>query len=306
MCNNMFDMLMALQPRDSGGGDGDGADNLSPMAIAESMCNDILDDVREIKFPVEDISRGLSDEEKGPYQFVFLQECTVMGALTGEMCRSLFELQKGFKGELTMSDRMESLLDSLYMEKIPPTWAKLAFPSVRGLVSWLANLKVRCAQLDEWVADPASVPKVVDVSLFFNPQSYLTAIKQKTCQEQMLELDKLQVFTDVTKRGPKQIEATSRDGAYVTGMFLEGARWDMNSNCLEESKPKEMFCSMPVINAKAGLATDSEKGVYMCPTYCTPMRRPNFVFAAQLRTKFPAGKWVLAGVALILDIGYTL
>ena len=43
-----------------------------------------------------------------------------MGALTGEMLRSLLELQLGFKGELTMSAPMEALMNSLYMEKIPP------------------------------------------------------------------------------------------------------------------------------------------------------------------------------------------
>ena len=42
---------------------------------------------------------------------------------------SLLELQLGFKGELTMSAPMEALMNSLYMEKIPPYWAKLAFPS---------------------------------------------------------------------------------------------------------------------------------------------------------------------------------
>merc|ERR1719238_1862703 len=138
----MFDLLMQLQPRDSGGGD-DAGDALSPMAIAEQMCNDILDEVRDIKFPVEDIQRSLSDEEKGPYQFVFLQECTYMGALTGEMIRSLLELQLGFKGELTMSAPMEDLMNSLYMEKIPTWWGKLGFPSTRPLASWLGNLKER-------------------------------------------------------------------------------------------------------------------------------------------------------------------
>jgi dynein heavy chain len=177
-CNQMFDTLMQLQPRDTGGGDEGGGDTLSPMAIAEAMCNDILDVVRDIKFPVEDIQRSLSDEEKGPYQFVFLQECTYMGALTGEMIRSLLELQLGFKGELTMSAPMEALLNSLYMEKIPPYWSKLAFPSTRPLATWITNLADRCAQLDEWCNDPVVIPKVVDVSKLFNPQSYLTAVKQ--------------------------------------------------------------------------------------------------------------------------------
>ena len=37
------------------------------------------------------------------------------------------------------------------------------------------------------------------------------------------------------------------------------------------------------------------RNIYICPTYCVPTRRPYFVFAAQLRTKAPADKWVLAG-----------
>lgn len=117
----------------------------------------------------------------------------------------------------------------------------------------------------------------------------------------------MQVYTDVTKRDVRQVDSVPREGAYVTGMYLEGARWDTNSNSLEDSKPKEMFTRMPVVNCKAGPATDREdKNIYHCPTYCVPTRRPYYVFAAQLRTKVPAAKWVLAGVALILDIGYNL
>jgi dynein heavy chain len=246
----------------------------------------------------------MSDEEKGPYQFVFLQECDYMNVLVGEMVRSLGELQLGFKGELQMSEKMEALSQALYMETIPPNWMKYSFPTTRPLQSWLLNLKARCEQLSDWINDPLNIPKVVDISKFFNPMSFLTAIKQLCCQQQQLELDKLETFTDVTKREPKQVDALAREGCYVTGMYLEGARWDVNATCMEDSKPKEMFCKMPVINCKAGLASDrEEKNIYICPTYCTPGRRPNFVFAAQLRTKYPPQKWVLGGVALILDIG---
>jgi dynein heavy chain len=100
------------------------------------------------------------------------------------------------------------------------------------------------------------------------------------------------------------VDSPSRDGAFVTGMFLEGARWDTATGLLDDSKPKEMFVQMPVINCRAGLMSDKEdKNVYLCPTYCVPTRRPHFVFVAQLRTKQPAAKWVLGGVAMILDIG---
>jgi dynein heavy chain len=167
------------------------------------------------------------------------------------------------------------------------------------------SLKERCAQLEEWTSDPVTIPKVVDLSKLFNPQSFLTAIKQLCCQQQMMELDKLVVLTEVTKREKSQVDAPAREGAFVTGLYLEGARWDVATNCLEESRPKEMFCPMPVIHCKAGLEEDLKdvKNMYICPTYATTKRRPNYVFSAQLKTKANPSKWVLAGVAMILDIG---
>jgi len=313
-CHKIFGLLQTLQPK---GGPAspteEAADEhgvkMSPMRFAEEMCTEILDEVRQVIFAVEDTSRSLTDEEKGPYQFVFLQECDCMNGLVYEMVRGLNELQEGFKGELTMSEQMEQLAEALYSETLPTWWVKLGFPSTRPLRSWLTNLKDRCAQLEDWITDPLVIPKVVDVSKLFNPQSFLTAIKQLCCQQQQgMELDKLHVFTEVTKRiDPKSVDSAAREGAYVTGMYLEGARWDLNSNCLDDSRPKEMFTRMPVINCKAGLVPDKEdKNMYMCPTYCSVTRRPHFVFVAQLRTKQPAAKWVLAGVALILDIGYNI
>jgi len=301
LCDKTFDILQML----GGGGEETGdADSMSPMAIAEATCAEILEEIIEKKFATDDVSRSMSEEEKGPYQFVFLQECEYMNGLVYEMVRGLKELQLGFKGELTMSEVMEDLANCLFSEKLPRWWVQLGFASTRPLKSWRVNLQDRCSQLEDWINDPLNIPKVVDISRLFNPQSFLTAIKQLTCQQQGLELDKLAVYTDVTKKEAKQVDAHSKDGAFVTGMFLEGARWDGTTNSLEDSRPKEMFTAMPVINCKAGPVTDKvDKNLYVCPTYCVPTRRPYFVFPAQLRTKVLADKWVLAGVAMILDIG---
>jgi dynein heavy chain len=302
-CAKTFELLMTLGAGGSSGGGGD-EDAASPMAVAEALCAEILEEVQEKNFATEDVSRAMSDEEKGPFQFVFLQECDYMNGLIYEMVRGLQELTLGFRGELTMSPQMEQIADSLFMEKLPYWWVQLGFASTRPLKSWRLNLGERCVQLDEWINDPLNIMKVVDISKLFNPQSFLTAIKQLCCQSQGLELDKLQVFTEVTKKEPKQVTEKSKDGAFVSGMFLEGARWEPAAMSLEDSRPKEMFVCMPVINCKAGPMLDKvEKNTYICPTYCVPTRRPYFVFAAQLRTKATADKWTMAGVAMILDIG---
>lgn len=46
------------------------------------------------------------------------------------------------------------------------------------------------------------------------------------------------------------ISAAPREGAYVHGMFMEGARWDTQSGIIVESRLKELFPAMPVINVR--------------------------------------------------------
>ena len=52
---------------------------------------------------------------------------------------------------------------------------------------------------------------------------------------------------EVTKKSPEQIEAPSREGAFIHGLTLEGARWDDKTGQLEDSRPKELLCPMPVM-----------------------------------------------------------
>jgi dynein heavy chain len=109
--------------------------------------------------------------------------------------------------------------------------------------------------------------------------------------------------TQITGMGQNISFGLAREGAYIIGLKLQGARWDNSGQILEKSKPKEMFCPMPVICVR-GLAADKVdmNGFYSCPCYKTEFRGPTFVFCAQLRTKSPTAKWVLAGVALLMDV----
>jgi len=297
--NRILSTILELQPRD--GGSGEGA--LSPDEISAQLCQEILDKFGEKSFDTEEIARSL--EDVGPYQNVFMQEMDVSNKLLVEMARSLKELQLGFAGELTMSDAMDSLKAFLFLEKIPNNWAKISWPTLRNLPSWLTDFMSRIIQLEEWQNNPADIPKVTWISGLTNPQSFLTAICQVTAQKNSWELDKLVTWTEVSKRVEiSEVEGVSRDGAYITGLYLQGARWDTGAQNLDKSKPKEMFSKMPIINVKA-LAIDKvdvSQGIYVCPSYKTERRGNTYVFCAQLKTKYPAGKWVLSGVALIMDV----
>ena len=273
----------------------------SKQTVAEGQLQDILENHRDAQFDIDAILSLL--DEPGPYHTVFLQECELMNGLIQVMLATLEELDLGFKGELTMGDHMEKLQDALYLDRVPQVWLKVAYPSIRGLTTWLSNLKGRLEQLREWTNGPTDIPPVTWLSGLFNPTSFLTAVMQTTAQAQSLELDKLRVATEVTKRmDPSEFSTHSRDGAYVYGLALEGARWSMQGAVLEASAAGEMTCAMPVINCKAAPADKAESNVYECPCYMILRRGPTYVFSAPLKTKAPSAKWVLAGTALIMDV----
>jgi len=171
----------------------------------------------------------------------------------------------------------------------------------------LDNLKARLEQLNAWKDDPVNIPKVTFLNRLFNPESFLAAIKQVYSGEKQLELNKLTVQTDVLKKIYWEPDLPPiKEGAYVFGFQVEGARWDTAVGQLDESFPKKPFSVMPVVNCRAALIQTDVKGkdtgVYQCPAYKTESRGNTYVFTAQLKTKLPPAKWVIAGVAIILDV----
>jgi len=167
----------------------------------------------------------------------------------------------------------------------------------------MENLLQRAFQLQAWVEEPVNIPLVVNVALLFNPQSFLTAIMQANAQKTHSELDKLVIQTDV--KAKFEVADHARDGAYITGLFVEGARWNLAAGQLEECGPRDINYPMPIINCRAIPRDKEEKnGVFKCPVYRTTRRGPTLVFMASLRTppKFPSSKWILAGVCMLMEI----
>lgn len=175
------------------------------------------------------------------------------------------------------------------------------------------NLDKRCGQLEEWTRSPDEDMKLVYINRLFNPQSYLTAIRQVKGSMESLELNKLEIKTEIMNKAAEEIDSVppKRDGAQIFGMFVEGARYDFNTRQLEDSMPKQMFSLVPVIWARAFLIQEGkvrkfgwshDRSVYICPVYKTVFRLRQFVFEAQFPTKKDPRKWVLAGVACILDV----
>lgn len=266
------------------------------------VLDELLEQMPEL-FALGELEERLLEGERTPYASAFLQECERMNLLLFEMGRSLLELDSGLKGDLSISEAMEGLMRALYDDRVPASWASRAWPSMRPLGSWLADMLQRQRQLAEWTA-AMTTPKVTWISGLFNPQAFLTAVMQVTARKNEWPLDKLATVVEVSKKmGPDEVDGATRDGAYIHGLYVEGARWDVGGGTLEEAVIKQLYPPMPVVLVKAATQDKMDaRDIYPCPVYMTQQRGPTFVFTAGLKTKASATKWVLAGVALILDV----
>ncbi|ERL83802.1 hypothetical protein D910_01050 [Dendroctonus ponderosae] len=293
---NMFRTIFEMQPRDSSAAAGSG---MSREDKVRSTLEEIYDKLPE-EFPVQEMMAKV--EERTPYIIVAFQECERMNTLTREMKRSLKELDLGLKGELTITSDMEVLEEALFMDAVPESWSVKAYPSLLPLGQWVGDLSLRIKELEGWTTD-FSMPAAVWLGGFFNPQSFLTAIMQQTARKNEWPLDKMCLMTDVTKKQKEDFNSAPREGAYVHGLFMEGARWDIQLNSISDSKLKELFPVVPVIFIKA-ITQDKQdlRNMYDCPVYKTRMRGPTFVWTFNLKTKDKASKWTLAGVAILLQV----
>lgn len=161
----------------------------------------------------------------------------------------------------------------------------------------------------------------------FNPTAYLTAVMQVTARASGLPLDKMTTETHITTmRDPTLPSSYPVDGAFVHGLFIEGARWPVGEEIAEtetigttevggtlvDSKLKDLLPELPVIYVKAvQVQPDWEPSavgylrhkpdVYECPVYLTSMRGPTYIFLATMKTADHVSKWVLTGTAMLMQ-----
>ena len=197
-------------------------------------------------------------------------------------------------------------MDSLLDFRVPQAWA-FAFPSLKPLGSWTRDLARRIETFNKWIQS-GGVPKAFWLPAFTYPSGFNTALLQTSARKNGIPIDTLNWEFPIVNQEPEAITSGAKEGSYVYGLFLEGARWDGDSGCLKEPSPMELFSPMPVIHFKpVESKKKSTKGVYSCPIYLYPFRsgsreRPSFVISADVKSGGHSSDfWVKRGVAIVLS-----
>ncbi len=313
----IVETCLSLQPRKKTAAGGKTGDEIvAELAIEiENRLPKILD--MENAGPTTFIKRG---EHMDSLSTVLSQEMDRYNQILVVMSSSLEELQRAIRGEVLMSDELDNMYVGFTNNTVPDNWGLVAYPSLKPLASWVENLIGRVNFMQIWLEN--GQPKVFELPYFYFPQGFTTGCLQNHARKYQLPIDELQFKYKVRmEEGLADVseENMPADGVLVGGLFLDGARWDRELQCLQESHKGQLYDNMPVIHfvphidlsKKAIWEYDNSDGaVYPCPTYKTSTRSgalsttgmsTNYIAPIDLPT--PAGKppsfWICQGIAML-------
>jgi dynein heavy chain len=120
---------------------------------------------------------------------VLLQELQRFNRLLTVMRASLEEIQKAIKGLVVMSSELDSMYLSMLNQQVPANWVRVAYPSLKPLMSWFRDLLERVEFMDHWLQH--GQPYCFWISGFFFPQGFMTGVLQTHSRKHKVAIDML-------------------------------------------------------------------------------------------------------------------
>ncbi|XP_072567808.1 dynein axonemal heavy chain 5 [Paramormyrops kingsleyae] len=307
MANQTLSTIVNIQPKDSGGGGGE-----TREAAVLRLANEMLEKLPADYVPHEVRGRLQKMGLFQPMNIFLRQEIDRMQRIIARVRSTLSDLKLAIDGTIIMSEDLRDALDNMYDARIPKLWYKISWESAT-LGFWFTELLERNQQFHTWLF--SGRPNQFWLTGFFNPQGFLTAVRQETTRMNAAKgwaLDTVILHNDVTKvmrediTGPPPADV---GGVYIHSLFLDGAGWDRRNAKLAESPPKVLFTPLPVVHVYAISTASSQDPkqqqvatLYSCPVYKKPRRTDlTYIFSLFLRTSKAPDHWTLRGVALLCD-----
>jgi dynein heavy chain len=282
-----FEIIASLQPRIAAGA------GKSREDIIGEACADIEARL-PLNFSIEMIQMSYPVTYNESMNTVLVQELEKFNRLLVVLKRSLASLQLALKGLVVMSGELEAMSNFMYNQKVPQDWENVAYPSLKPLMSWVSDLLARLTFYTNWVVD--GIPATYWVSAFFFPQAFTTGTLQNYARKMQMPIDTVSNDHLFKDEKPEELKKPE-DGAYIYGLFCEGARWDMKMHGLDDPNPKELFSEIPVIHlAPVQHREITTDGIYRCPVYkvltrtgllSTTGHSTNFVFWLEVPSDRP-------------------
>jgi len=252
-----------------------------------------------------------------PLNIFLYQEVQRLQKVIAKVRHTLTNLRLAIKGEVVLTEQLVNCMSSIFDAKVPKPWLyTVAGDEFSWLLPtlglWYSSLIARYDQMSKWLE--TGRPKAFWMTGFFNPQGFLTAMKQEVTRQHKHDkwaLDDVVYHSELTNReSVEQVANAPKEGLYVHGLFLDGARWDAKHETIVESEPKVLFDVMPILFVTALAQNEQKKRVkelycplapYQCPCYKYPVRQDRYlVFEVNMITKDKnPDHWIMRGVAML-------
>lgn len=256
---SLLTLMLQLQPRQTSSGTGKTSDEivLDMIANIQTKHPGVLDEDEAGKNTFVVQTNGLITS----LDTVLKQEIVKFNRLLDRMSTSLVDLHKAINGFIVLSSDLDKTYTAFLQNTVPPIWSKVSFASLKTLGSWVKDVTFRVAFMRNWLVGglPASFP----LPVFFFPQGFMTGTLQTFARKYQVAIDTLQFEYEALSH--ELPESSPDDGVFISGLWMEGARWDFNHRHITESRIGEMFVSMPVIHFKPAIGHTIPAGWYACP-----------------------------------------
>ncbi|KAJ1460012.1 dynein heavy chain and region D6 of dynein motor-domain-containing protein [Pelagophyceae sp. CCMP2097] len=286
--DDLCDVVVSLQPR-TGQGGGRSREDVTAEAAAA------MESTLPHPFDVEAVYLRYPTTYAECLNTTIVQECARFAQLGRTMVESLRTFQLALKGLVVLSSDLEAMGAAIYDARVPEAWTKCAYPSLKPLPAWYADLVLRLQFVQGWI--DGGLPHVLWISAFFFPQGFMTANVQNYARRTGVPVDTVQFGHVLLSETPAELSNAPTDGCYISGLFLEGARWDKKKRQLADPRPKELFAPMPLIHLIPQVDRVAPvKGIYRCPVYkittrtgtlSTTGHSTNFVFWLEIPSTKP-------------------
>jgi dynein heavy chain len=305
----MLTTIISLQPRTGGGGGAKTSDEVVGE-VADDLVSR-LPKALNVKEAAASTFAKLPDGSMNTLGIFLGQELLKFNNLLRAIKKMLHELQRGLKGLVVMSAELDAAYANLLYQQVPGPFGEggKGYPSLKPLASWFKDFLGRMTFMTSWLTE--GTPKSFWISAFFFPQGFFTSALQAHARRYKEPIDLLEFVPTVKAfAGLEDVDAAPADGVYIHGMFVEGARFDPEANCMAESNAGELFAPMNVVHLmpdRNDKGIDRSSGNYECPFYKTNVRAgtlsttghsTNHVCNFWLPSKEEPAFWIRRGVAL--------
>ncbi|XP_068918735.1 dynein axonemal heavy chain 14 [Petaurus breviceps papuanus] len=229
------------------------------------------------------------------------------------------------------------------------TYNAIHFRYIKMTTVWKHYFPVQCKEFkekdEEKEADPANFfPIRFWLPTFFFPQGFFTAVLQNYARSKKISVDSVgfshKVITDpqdeplsrslafreyMLKKAFKDIKQ-NQVGVIIFGLYMEGAKWNIEEKHLDDPLPRERYSDFPEIHflpqkfcfslitkicTAGGKDSFKKQKLYECPIYRTPRRTEsaaspgmftNFITSVFLQTQKPPPHWTTRQVVLLCEL----